>query len=164
MTHNTRGQAAQWQLHDPSYEFVVLDNRRWGADSAFGSASPQDAVTTAIRMSLLPVKTNRDEWMAKAEELHNRTKKRLPFVKASPLLNVRHEASLYTQASQAYEICGNVLSSAQCKKRAAYILGRQLRPPDQAALLYHEAASALHTKVKSAISEAERLYDLALTE
>lgn len=103
--------------------------------------------------------------MAKAEELHNRAKTtRLPFVKASPLLNVRHEASLYTQASQAYEICGNALSSAKCKKRAAYIFGRQLRSPDQAALLYHEAASVLHTKVKSAISEAERLYDLALTE
>lgn len=103
--------------------------------------------------------------MAKAEELHNRAKTtRLPFVKASPFLNVRQEASLYTQASQAYEICGNSLSAAKCKKRAAYILGRQLRSPDQAALLYHEAASALHTKVKSATSEAERLHDLALTE
>ena len=116
-------------------------------------------------MSLLPVKTNREEWVTKAEELHNRAKTtRLPFVKTSPLLNVRHEAALYTQASQAYGICGNVLSAAKCKKRAAYILGRQLRSPDQAALLYHEAASALHTKVKSATSETERLYDLALTE
>lgn len=116
-------------------------------------------------MSLLPVKTIREEWVTKAEELHNRAKTtRLAFVEASPLLNVRHEASNYTQASQAYEICGNALSSARCKKRAAYIYGRQLRSPDQAALLYHKAASTLHTRVKSSSLEAERLYDLALTE
>ena len=116
-------------------------------------------------MSLLPVETNREEWVQKAEELHNRAKTtRLAFIKASPLLNVRHEASLYTQASQAYEICGNALLAAKCKKRAAYIYGSQLRSPDQAALLYHEAASALHTKMKSSISEAERFYDLALTK
>ena len=158
MTHNTRGQATQIIAAGGQIRFHLRQCIQL-------SASPQDALTTAIRMSLLPVKTNREEWVAKAEELHNRAETtKLPFVKASPLLNVRHEASLYTQASQAYEICGNSLSAAKCKKRAAYIFGRQLGSPDQAALLYHEAASALHTKVKSATSEVERLYDLALTE
>lgn len=115
---------------------------------------------------MLPVKTNREEWATKADELHNRAKttNKLAFVKASPLLNVRHEATLFTKASQAYEICGNSVSSAKCKKREAYIHGRQLHRSDQAALLYHEAARTLCTKVKSASSETERLYDLALTE
>ncbi len=115
---------------------------------------------------MLPVKTNREEWATKADELHNRAKttNKLAFVKASPLLNVRHEATLFTKASQAFEICGNFVSSAKCKKREAYIYGRQLHRSDQAALLYHEAARTLCTKVKSASSETERLYDLALTE
>ena len=115
---------------------------------------------------MLPVKTNREEWATKADELHNRAKttNKLAFVKASPLLNVRHEATLFTKASQAYEICGNFVSSAKSNKRAAYIYGRQLHRSDQAALLYHEAARTLCTKVKSASSETERLYDLALTE
>ena len=102
---------------------------------------------------MLPVKTNREEWATKADELHNRAK-----------TTVRHEATLFTKASQAYEICGNSVSSAKCKKREAYIHGRQLHRSDQAALLYHEAARTLCTKVKSASSETERLYDMALTE
>jgi tetratricopeptide (TPR) repeat protein len=116
-------------------------------------------------LQLLPVKTNREEWLAKAEELYNRANTtRLSFIKASPLLNVRQEASVYTEASQAYEIGGDALSSAKCKKRAACILGRQLRCSDQAALLYHEAARTLRNKVTSASSETERLYDFAITE
>ena len=65
------------------------------------------------------------------------------FVKNARRLHVKHEAERHVRAAEAHAICSNWTDAADCYKRAAYIWGRQLKCPYEAASLYQEAATAL---------------------